>query len=251
MRTPLGAGWDRTAVLVDGSWVERTARRPAAEAGLRVEARLLPWLARRLPLAVPQPAVLGEAPLVVRHRLVPGAPLWHPTPAHGAALGTFLRVLHDVPLDDAVARGLPDPTTTRRWRNTAFDRFDVEVAGRLPDPRPLRRRLDRLATAPADVVVHGDLRAEHVLLEGARITGVIDWGDARAGDAAKDLVWPLLDTDPAVARAVGEAYGADDELLRRARDWRAAAPCYAVVHGLDTGDHALVDAGLGELAGVR
>ncbi|WP_433025623.1 phosphotransferase [Actinomycetospora sp. CA-053990] len=49
-RVPIGSGWDSDAVLVDGRWVERTARRPAAEAGLRREARLLPWLAAWLPL---------------------------------------------------------------------------------------------------------------------------------------------------------------------------------------------------------
>ncbi|MHC1561136.1 phosphotransferase [Actinomycetospora sp. C-140] len=245
-RIPLGSGWDSDAVLVDGRRVERTARRPAAEAGLAREARLLPWLAGRLPVPVPDVRVVARDPLVVRHELLVGEPLDAPDPARGAALGGFLRALHAVPLAEAVAHGLPDPSTTQGWRDRAFDRFAAEVLPRLPDPGPLAARLDRLRDAPASVLVHGDLRAEHVLVAGGRITGVLDWSDARAGDPAKDLVWPLLGTPPDVAAAVAAAYGAD--LGDRARDWHAVAPCYAVVHGLDTGDDALVTASLEQLA---
>jgi aminoglycoside phosphotransferase (APT) family kinase protein len=240
---PLGSGWDSDAVLVDDRWVERTARRPEAEDGLRRETRLLPWLADRLPLAVPRPVVVGEAPLTVRHALVPGTALDTPSPDHARRLGAFLRALHDVPLADAVARGLPDAATTSGWRRRAFARFEAEVAPRLPDDRRLRAALDRLRGVPPTAVVHGDLRAEHVLAVDEALTGVIDWGDARAGDPAKDLEWLLLDTG--LAAVVIDAYGED--LTARARDWRAVGPCYAVVHGLDSGDDALVAAALDEL----
>jgi aminoglycoside phosphotransferase (APT) family kinase protein len=242
-RAPLGEGWDSRAVLVDDRWVERTARRLGAEAGLRREARLLPWLAARLPLTVPEPAVVGEAPLVVRHALVPGTALHTPSSAQARALGEFLRALHDVPVEDAVAHGLPDPETTRGWRRRSFGRFEVEVAPRVRDDRRLRAALERLREGPADAVVHGDLRPEHVLAVDGELTGVIDWGDARAGDPAKDLEWLLLDT--ALRAAVVAGYGAD--LTARARDWRTVGPCYAVVHGIDTGDDALVAAALEQL----
>ncbi|GAA4890088.1 hypothetical protein GCM10023203_49340 [Actinomycetospora straminea] len=230
-------------MLVDDAWVERTARRPEAEDGLRRETLLLPWLADRLPLAVPRPVVVGEAPLTVRHALVPGSALGTPTPDHARRLGAFVRALHDVPLADAVARGLPDAATTSGWRRRAFARFEAEVAPRLPDDRRLRAALDRLREVSPTAVVHGDLRAEHVLVVDGVLSGVIDWGDARAGDPAKDLEWLLLDTG--LADAVIDAYGED--LTARAHDWRAVGPCYAVVHGLDTGDDALVAAALDAL----
>ncbi|MEJ2884894.1 phosphotransferase [Actinomycetospora aeridis] len=245
-RVPLGSGWDSDAVLVDGRRVERTARRPGAAAGLRREAELLPWLADRLPLPVPRPVVVGGSPLVVSHGFLPGTALVALDAEQGAVLGAFLRLLHAVPMDEAVAHGLPAPEITRGWRDAAFDRFVADVLPRLPDPGPLTSRLERLRAAPASTPVHGDLRGDHVLAVGGRITGVIDWSDARAGDPAKDLVWPLLGHGPAVAAAVVEAYGAD--LTARADDWRAVAPCYAVVHGLDTGDDALVGASLAQLA---
>ena len=35
-------------------------------------------------------------------------------------------------------------------------------------------------------MIHGDLGAEHVFVDGDRISGVIDWGDAAIGDPALD-----------------------------------------------------------------
>ncbi|WP_214367255.1 hypothetical protein [Pseudonocardia sp. H11422] len=67
-RVELPGGWDSAAAIVDGRWIERTARRSDVEPWLRTETRLLPWLVPRLPLPVPVPEVAGEYPLVVRHR---------------------------------------------------------------------------------------------------------------------------------------------------------------------------------------
>lgn len=242
-RQYLGSGWDCDAWLVDGTWVERTAKRPDVEPWLRTETTLLPWLAPQLPLEVPRPVVGKEDPLTVRHRLVPGQPAGpNEIDGLGTAIGEFLAALHAVDLDEAVSRGLPPPERTSAMRDAHFDRFAAEVVPRLPAAtgRWLRGRLDLLRDAPAAVVVHGDLSADHVLTQDGRLSGVIDWGDARAGDPAKDLVWPLLQAGPDTAREVAAAYGVTDELAARAQAWLDVGPCYAVVHGDDTRDQALV-----------
>jgi aminoglycoside phosphotransferase (APT) family kinase protein len=46
------------------------------------------------------------------------------------------------------------------------------------------------------VLIHGDLGAEHVLVDGDRITGVIDWGDAAIGDPAVDHGRLMRDLGP-------------------------------------------------------
>ncbi|MDL5160203.1 phosphotransferase [Actinomycetospora termitidis] len=246
-RQYLGSGWDSDAWLVDGTWVERTARRPDVEPWLRTETTLLPWLAPQLPLEVPAPVVVKEEPLTVRHRLVPGRPAVPDDGVGlGAAVGGFLAALHAVDLAAAVARGLPPSERTSAMRDAAFDRFADQVVPRLPSGRRawLTDRLELLRDAPASHVVHGDLSAEHVLVADGRVTGVIDWGDARAGDPAKDLVWPLYRAGPRVADAVRATYDVTPDLARRARAWLDVGPCYAVTHGLDTGDDALVRAAL-------
>jgi aminoglycoside phosphotransferase (APT) family kinase protein len=40
-------------------------------------------------------------------------------------------------------------------------------------------------------VVHGDLLARNVLVEGDRISGVLDWGSACFGDPLYDAAWLL------------------------------------------------------------
>ena len=98
-------GWDTRARLVDGRWVDRTPRRPEVEPQVRREVALMPWLAPRLPLAVPVPVVLTEEPLTVRHALVPGTPCAGTAAPHGRAVGRFLRALHALDPDEAVAAG--------------------------------------------------------------------------------------------------------------------------------------------------
>jgi aminoglycoside 2''-phosphotransferase len=57
-------------------------------------------------------------------------------------------------------------------------------------------------------VLHGDLSPDHFLAdtEQARLTGVIDWGDARIGDPAWDLVYIYEDYGPRTLNAFLDHY---------------------------------------------
>ncbi|WP_130293077.1 phosphotransferase [Pseudonocardia sediminis] len=252
MRVELDGGWDSAAAVVDGVWLERTARRPDVEPWLRTETRLLPWLGPRLPLPVPRPEVVGENPLVVRHRMLPGEPISaDPEPGLGTALGGFLRALHATPADGAVALGVPGPERTRPMRAASIHRFRTVVVPMLdPDVRPGATALcDRMAVAPIAGVLHGDLGPDHVLVDDGRISGIIDWSDTRVGDPAKDLAWALHTAPRAFADAVAAAYGPTADEVLRARDWLRIGPFYAVTHGLDTADDTLVTDSLRDLTG--
>ncbi len=253
-RVEIEGGWDTTAAIIDGRWLERTARRPDTEQRLRTQTRLLLWLTPRLPLPIPVPVVVGEQPLVVRHVLLPGDPI---DPAvdpvvHGRALAGFLRALHSIPLTGAVARGVPDTVETLRLRRVAFARFAVDVLPLLPGPAraPASAVLDRLADAPADTLVHGDLGPGHVLVLDGAVRGVIDWGATRAGDPAKDLAWALHSTPAPFAAAVADDYPVTPSIRARARDWHRVGPFYVVTHGLDTGHADLVAEGVTALSAL-
>lgn len=249
VRVEFSDGWDSLATLVDGEWVERRPRRAEVAAQLRRETRVMPWLAPLLPLAVPVPEVIGETPLVVRHALVRGSAIEEGGTGHGIALGTFLRALHDSPVEEAVRRGLPDAQDTRRERAETFGRFRSEVLPLIPTP--LRDSaaavLAAAADLPADTVVHGDLGPEHVLVDAGRVSGVIDFGDAHVGDAAIDLAWALFGAPRAFAEGVASAYGVTDAVRRRALVWHQLGPWYEVTHGLDLRDDEIVDSGMAGL----
>jgi aminoglycoside phosphotransferase (APT) family kinase protein len=120
--TLLETGWDNTAFVVDGQWLFRFPRRQIALPGVQREIDVLPMLAPRLPLPIPDPVFVGQP---TEHyawpffgaRLLPGRELAASglseaarRPA-AAGIGGFLRALHDPDLVPLVAgAGLPvDP----------------------------------------------------------------------------------------------------------------------------------------------
>ncbi|WP_067723255.1 phosphotransferase [Nocardia yamanashiensis] len=239
-------GWDSFAALVDGEWVERRPRRAEVAGQLRREARVMPWLAPLLPLAVPVPWVVGEEPLVVRHALVRGSAIEEGGVEEGVAVGAFLRALHGCPVAEAVRRGLPGAEETRRDRVETVGRFRSEVLPLVPVGvrAAAGAVLDAAAATPADTVVHGDLGPEHVLVDGRRVSGVIDFGDAHVGDRAIDLAWALFGAPEAFAEGVASAYGVTDDVRRRALIWHQLGPWYEVMHGLDLGGDETVRSGM-------
>lgn len=56
----IGNGWDNTVFKVVNDLLFRFPRREIAVALLEMEAKLLPWLAPQLPLAIPLPLYFGE-----------------------------------------------------------------------------------------------------------------------------------------------------------------------------------------------
>ncbi|MEV4252624.1 phosphotransferase [Spirillospora sp. NPDC049652] len=235
-------GWDSRATLKDG-WIERTPRRPDVHPRLLAEIRLMPWLAPRLPLPVPVPELVSSDPLIVRHRLVPGVPLESPAAEHGRALGHFLRALHDTDVHQATAHGLRD---VRDEFAADLALFRDRVIPLLPDQDRAAGAslLDALDTGITDTVVHGDLGPEHVLVSDGRLSGVIDFGDAHAGDPAIDLSWTLHGTPPAFAEALATAYGVTPSLRARGLLWHKLGPWYEVTRALTTNDAQMRASGL-------
>lgn len=240
-------GWDNHVSLVDGRWVERTPRRPDGIPRLRCEAALLPWLAPKLPLPVPVPEIVSEDPLTVRHAYLPGGPCPGTSPAHGVAIGDFLRTLHAVDPDQAVRHQARDATSSHAEVVVTVERMAHDVLPLLPaEVVPAGRALlTRMAAPPPRTsVIHGDLGPEHIRVLDERVTGIIDWGDSCIGDPALDLAWTAVGSDPGFGEAVLAAYQPDDELVERARDWHQLGPWHEVLYGLGAGGAAFVESGL-------
>jgi aminoglycoside phosphotransferase (APT) family kinase protein len=115
--TVLETGWDNTAFVVGGQWLFRFPRREVAVPGVRREIAVLPRLAPRLPLPIPDPQFVGQPSArypwpFFGARLLAGGELAESglpdAGRRGAAgsVGSFLRALHDpglVPLVDGAA----------------------------------------------------------------------------------------------------------------------------------------------------
>ena len=248
---PAGDGWDTHAFVIAERWVARVARRPTASDGLLREAALLAVIAPKLPSPVPHVEHMStESPVAVVTRRIAG------TPARGGArtgreLGRFLASLHALPVDSLpLPRADVDDWRAEHERRRA--EFEQHVFPLLR--RDERHRAEQLFAGVAfefePCLVHGDLGPEHVLCaDDGRITGVLDWADARIGDRAIDLAWALYGPPGEFADAVAAAYGALDAATRKRADfYHRRGPWYEVVYGLEQNRQDLVERGL---AGVR
>jgi aminoglycoside phosphotransferase (APT) family kinase protein len=228
---PFAEGWDYSIWLANETWAFRFPRREVAVPGVRLEIATLPSLAPLLPLPVPVAAFLGE-PTDEFPRpffgslLLPGRELTEVRLDDGArtevgrSLASFLRALHDARLEVELpvdSNGRAD--MTRRVPATRQQLNQVEALGLWRRSAEVDRLLDDAEALPPPepvAIVHGDLHVRQVLVEDARLTGVIDWVDVCRSDPAIDLsmYWSFL---PETGRQPFlHAYGAatDAQLLR-------------------------------------
>ena len=236
---PFGSGWDNTAVLIDGALVVRFPRKESAVAFLEAEARALPSLAPRLPLAIPNPEWIGRPTErfpwpFLGYRRLPGRTACSAALTEGGRmamaepLGRFLAALHSIPINGL---DLPGDTIHRtdfhRRMPLLAERLDaLRGFGVIDDPAPWLRLFESRDFPPPAaraVPVHGDLYARHLLVDEAnRVTGVIDWGDVHAGDPGIDLSLIFGFLPPPARSGFLRAYGDVDARTMRMARLRAA-----------------------------
>jgi aminoglycoside phosphotransferase (APT) family kinase protein len=237
----LGEGWDNVAYRVNGSLVFRFPQRSVAVGLLQTEIAALPALAPDLPLAVPVPDLVGEPALgypwpFAGYRMLPGRTADHAAldsqarSALAVVLGEFLAALHAVPASTARRHGVP-PDEHARLVSAQRVPQARERLGQLLDlglvdhPGPLLTIIESargLDATSQETVVHGDLYARHLLLDGdARASGVIDWGDLHLGDPAIDLALAHTFLPPRSHEAFRDAYGGVDDATWRLARFRA------------------------------
>jgi aminoglycoside phosphotransferase (APT) family kinase protein len=188
--------------------------------------RVLPSLARLLPLPIPEPTFVGrptaEFPWpFAGGPVVPGCELAEANLSDDARaslarpLGRFLRALHaaELPVElpvDPISRADMRVRVPRARERLA----ELEYA----DPRAEEILAAGFELPPPERVtlVHGDLHLRHVFVDDGRLSGVIDWGDVCRSDPAVDLVLVWCTVPPAARAAFFEEYGpvGEDGLLR-------------------------------------
>jgi aminoglycoside phosphotransferase (APT) family kinase protein len=255
------AGMDfDVAVVTDDRqrrWVVRAPRRAAASAVLDVERALLPLLATRLPVPVPLPAGYADLPgggRAVVYRYLEGQPLdpatLTPGPGLAAHVGQVLAALHDTPPDLVEDMGLPayEADEYRQRRLAEVDR--AAATGAVPTALLGRweRALEQVAQWRfAATLVHGDLSGEHLLVDAGRVSGVVDWDEARVADPADDLAFVTVGAPEQVVDTVLEAYAQaraeppDRHLLTRAGLAAELALARWLLGGVDADDAGVVD----------
>lgn len=254
-----------TALLTDGEhrrWVIRSPRTDAAGASLEAEMALLQALAPAvddgsLAFAVPRPAgfaALPEGGRAVVYPQLPGRPLdvgrLRPGPGLAAALGRVIGSLHELPTALVEGLGLPSYSASEFRERLLAEVDEAAKTGRVP-ARLLRRWESQLENVAMwrfrPTVVHGDLSAEHVLVEHDAVTAILDWGECQVADPADDLSWLLVTAPPEAVESILEAYQLrrtelrDPHLVDRALLGGELALARWLLHGVRTGEPTIVD----------
>jgi aminoglycoside phosphotransferase (APT) family kinase protein len=200
-----GAGWDNELFCVGGEWIFRFPRR----------AERVPWLTREIEIMSIAAETLAPAIPVFERLGTPGDAFpypfvgYRPLPGVGADragesgraglaadIGALLGRLHRI--DPSRVRPTPDGWEREPWENLRAElTADADLARPLLPPDLLTSAEPYLAgqvsPPPQDGplrFIHADICPDHVIVDPAtgRLTGLIDFTDAMAGDPVLDFV---------------------------------------------------------------
>jgi aminoglycoside 2''-phosphotransferase len=246
----IGEGWNARAYLVNDELVFRCPKRSEHWEELNGEIAFLRFAAAKLPLPVPR--YIQAAPhssaaphgyAVYRH--LPGHPLATDKlsaancDAVAASLAEFLRALHALP--GAVGITLPreDGRLTAHQNLADAERHIFPKLSRQAASALMRILQDYLDASEkfsyAPVVLHADFSRDHILMQNATVTGVIDFGDVNWGDRDYDFMYLFLGCGLAFAEQVARRYGHPDLVGLRSKlmYFALADQIDTIVHGAD------------------
>lgn len=237
-------GTDHAIWRLGDDLVVRLPRIHWAAGQVELEATWLPRLRPHLSVAVPEPVTIGDPAegypyRWAVHRWLPGEP------ARADRTGDAVRLAEDLARTVLELRSVPaDGAPAARGRARSLQAYDDDTrraiagANHLVDAGAALRIWEQALAAPAHdggpVWVHGDLDGNCLLSDG-RLSGLVDWGSACAGDPAVDVqvAWSDLFDDAARDRFLG-LVGPDDATLARARGAAVNQACAALPYYLGT-----------------
>jgi aminoglycoside 2''-phosphotransferase len=260
-------GQNSDVLVVDGDLIFRFPKYVHVLEQLQTEAAILQGARPYLSLNIPVPEFLnldgqpvGKA--FMGYRRIPGEPLWRDTfraistterrHALAAQLGGFLRELHAIPVDEAIACDLPLSDTYeecadiyRRMRGKLFDHMR-------PDAREwATRHFEAFLDEPANfdyqpVLKHSDFGPSNILFDPERqgVTGIIDFGSAGLGDPAYDFAGLLSGYGEAFVQQCSRVYPAVTSFLDRTRFYQGTFALLEALFGIENDDPRAFKAGM-------
>jgi macrolide phosphotransferase len=254
------SGWDYLvlhATATDGTdWILRAPRRPDG-LYLPAEGRLLDHVRPLLPVAVPDWRITTDT--LIAYPKLPGVQAdgrWTPT---DDLLGRTIAIMHALPTEPVRELGVPvfTPDDQRKLIAELIEQARAEYV--IADER-LRRWQDWLDATDRwprrMVLARGDLHPQHLLVEGGRLVGLIDWADATIGDPAMDFTDPYAYLAPAVFERLLADYerhgghvwpGMREHIALRA----SLEPVISGLYGLETGRADLIELAREQLSRSR
>jgi aminoglycoside phosphotransferase (APT) family kinase protein len=245
--TPVAsAGTDNALYRLGADLLVRLPKAEWARHFLAREHKVLPRLAGRLPLAIPELVATGNPNDAFPHpwsilRWIDGQ-----NAAAGALdnvesasdLARFIRTLQSIePADDlpaSAANGFRGAALTTRDKQARAS--IAALADEIDAPAAMRIWEESLSQPPhegAPTWIHGDIHPGNVLTREGKLSAVIDWGCAAIGDPAVDLMpaWSMFSGE--ARAAFRQEIATDAATWIRARGWTLSVSVIALSYYRD------------------
>ncbi len=246
-------GWDNIVLEVNSAIIFRfTRRREILEQHIK-ELELLPLLREHLTLQVPEPIYhqTDDPPYYMGYMKIPGNPI---TKRFGTEkiIQTMTRFIQELQEIDHKSLNKTRRYTPESWRKEYHDlyqRIKKEAYPSLPPDIQSRITIEfnhfmETTKCFTPTLCHRDLTADHIIVQGEEIVGVIDWGDTCIGDPAFDLTGLIMDWGIENAQRVSESLGYPPDYLDRAQFYSHVSPFYEYLYGKEINDQKHIKAGL-------
>ncbi|MEX0781127.1 MAG: phosphotransferase [Dehalococcoidia bacterium] len=251
----LGLGFYSRVLETESGWIVRVARTADAAYRHAYETRTLPALAPLLGVAIPEPVTAlppsEAAPFgAIAYRSLLGRVMVREETTEGnwqslaQQLGQEVARLHDASLPREVTGGLhtfdPEDFADLRAQIAAPLRARL-MAGEWEkvDAWWEQFRADPTLRTWENVLTHGDIWWGNLLVEGGRISGILDWEFLSVGDAAWDL-GTMRQFGDAFYEAVVDEYcqhrQLDSNWRHRADQWWALRTFFGVQFAVERED---------------
>lgn len=209
----LGEGWMNEAFLINGQWVFRFPKSRHADEDLEKEINILPVLAKRLTLSIPQFQYIGKQSNgypFVGYKILPGDVIGEdviPTLSKevqesiAKQLAMFIDELSSFPVDEAEHLSVPEYDNQIDYAET-FEEVQQLVFPHIDDELKeyITSRFDAYLNDPKNfqydpTLIHADLSPNHMIIKPKtfEITGIIDFGDIHIGDPDYEYLYILED----------------------------------------------------------
>lgn len=238
-------GTDHDIYRLGDDLTARLPRIARATAQATKEAAWLPVLGPHLPLAVPEPLVIGQPG--DRYPFTWSVCRWLPGDNANAPIADLVQAATDLAGFILALRAIdttgahPRPVGSRGGPLAEGDRQvrrSIDFLGdRIDGHRVLRSWEQSLAASPwagTEVWVHGDLLPGNLLLVDGRLSAVIDFGGLNVGDPACDLQPAWNSFQGASRDRFRAALSVDNESWLRGRGWALYQAVSALAYYWDT-----------------
>ena len=260
-------GQNNDVLIVNNQYIFRFPKFPGAKDRLKTETAVLSGIQEFITLDIPNPAFIrlnreNDKQTFVGYRMIPGKPFWRETfmaigddetlDSLAGQLATFLKEMHNVPVNEAIPCELPVSCTYEecidiytRIREKLFSYMRPDACEWTVNHfEAFLSNASHFEYTP--VLRHGDLGPGNILFDEQTqtLTGIIDFGSAKLGDPAYDFAGLVSGYGEKFIRRCCKFYPEIETFWTRIRFYKGTFALLEALFGIEHSDKEAFESGI-------